>query len=61
MQNVPLMPMKMEIMSIEDFKVHEESQNESKGETKQVEDYYDDLDKFSSKAKIKTLKAKVTK
>ena len=34
MQNVPLMLVKMEIMSIEDFKVHEESQVESGGDIK---------------------------
>ena len=60
-QNVPLMPMKMEIMSIEDFKLHEESQVESQGDTEQVEDYYDASYGFFSKEEIKTLKAKVTK
>ena len=59
--NVPLLLVKMEITSIEDFKVHEESQVQSKGDTKQIEEYYDASNEFSSKEEIKTLKAKVTK
>ena len=60
MQNVPLMPMKMEITSIEDFKVHEDSQNKSKGQTKLVEEYYDASNHFSFEEEVRTLKAKVT-
>ena len=59
--NVPLMPMNMEMMSIEDFEVHEESQHEIKGDTEQIEEYYDASDEFSSEEEVKTLKAKVTK
>ena len=61
MQNALLMPMKMEITSIEDFKVQEESQNKSKGEIEQVEEYYDASNELSSKEGIKTLKSKATK
>ena len=61
MPNVPLMPVNMEITSIEDFKVYEESQVESKGDIEQTEEYYDASDEFSFEEEIKTLKAKVTK
>ena len=55
------MPMNMEITSIEDFKVQEESQNESKRETKQAKEHYNALHEFLLEEEIKTLKAKVTK
>ena len=61
MPNVPLMPVNMEITSIEDFKVHEENQIESEGDSELIEEYYDALDEFSSEEEVKTLKAKVTK
>ena len=60
-QNIPLMPINMEITSIEDLKVHEESQHESKGDMEKIEEYYDASNEFSSEAEVKTLKAKVTK
>ena len=60
-QNIPLMPVKMMIMSIDHFKVHEESQVESKGDTQQTKEYYDAFDEFSLEKEVKTLKAKVTK
>ena len=60
-QNVPLMPVNMEIMSIEDLKVHEENQLESKGESELVIEYYDASDEFSFEEEVNTLKAKVAK
>ena len=59
--NIPLMPVKMEIMSIEDLKVHEENQTESQGDSEQIEEYYDASNEFSSKEEFKTLKAKGTR
>ena len=61
MLNVPLMLVNMEITSIEDFKVHEESQNERKGDTEQAPQYYDALDELPLEEEIKNIKAKVTK
>ena len=61
MPNIPLMPMNMEITSIEDLKVHEENQPESEGDNELTEEYYDALDEFSFEEEINTLKAKVTK
>ena len=61
MPNVPLMPVNMEITSIEDFKVHEENQSKNEGDNELSEEYYDALDEFSSKEEVKTLKAKVAK
>ena len=40
------MLVKVEIMSIDDFKVQEELQNNSKGEANQEEKFYDALDEF---------------
>ena len=60
-QNISLMPMKMEITSIEDFKVHEEFQVESEGDIEKTKEYYDASYEFSSKEEIKTLKAKIIK
>ena len=48
MPNVPLMPVNMEITSIEDFKVHEDNQPESDGDKELTEEYYDAYDEFSS-------------
>ena len=61
MPNVPLMPVNMEITSIEDFKVHEENQPESEGDNELTKEYYDASDEFSSEEEVETLKAKVTK
>ena len=61
MPNVPLVPINMEIMSIEDFKVHEENQPKSEGDNELNEEYYDASDEFSSEEEVETLKAKVTK
>ena len=58
MQNIPLMPMKMEITSIKDFKVQEESQNVSKGEVDQEEKFYDALDEYFSYEEVKMAKAR---
>ena len=59
--NIPLMPVNMEITSIEDLKVQEESQPRSEGYIEQIEEYYDASDEFSSEEEVKHLKAKVTK
>ena len=61
MPNMPLMPANMEIMSIEDLKVHEKNQIGSEGDSELTKEYHDALDEFSFEEEIKTLKAKVTK
>ena len=61
LSNVRLMLVDMEIMSIEDLKVHEENQTESEGDNELTEEYYGTSYEFSSEEGVKTLKAKVTK
>ena len=48
-------------MSIEDLKVQEKFQSDSKGDIEQIEEYYDALDEFSLEEEVKNLKTKVTK
>ena len=46
MQNVPLMLVRMEIVSIGDFKIQEASQNIREGEVDQEGNFYDALEKL---------------
>ena len=58
MQNVPLMPEKMKQMSIQDFKVQEESQEESKEEFDQEHKFLDALVKYLVDKEIKMVLAR---
>ena len=58
MQNVPLMPVNMEITSIQDFKVEEESQEDSEVEFDQEHKLLDDLVKYLVDEEVKMVLAK---
>ena len=58
MQNVPLMPEKMEQTSIQDFKVQEESQTDSKAEFDQEHMFLDTLVKYLVDKEVKMVLAR---
>ena len=59
-QNLPLMLVKMEIMSIKDLHVKEVSQDNSKEEADQEKKFYDAPNKLPFDEEVKFVKAKVT-
>ena len=58
MQNVPLMPEKMKQMSIQDFKVQEESEADSEAEFDQEHKFLDALVKYLAHEEVKMVLAK---
>ena len=58
MQNVPLMPEKMEQTSIQDFKVQEESQSDSEAEFDQEHKFLDALVKYLVDEEVKMILAR---